>query len=427
MILRDMIEEVNSLIDHNPNITTHTNHIVRTINRHYEFVCSQAPYRFLQGRNTVTVLADVAGTAANTVTVVQNNNTVTATGATVFDRAYEGMAFKGPDDVEIPITGVNNALTEMYLETNYAAASAAGTASWSVTMDKVFFPKDMVDFLGITTRSEFANSGPDRRLTYMDPRKEEEFLFDWTTSGDITYILDREGSQVDVQDLVIALSLTSTSSNLVVGQTFEYCVTLEYSGMESPPTKPIQITTTTGNATVRITFANPPGTHSIRHRKNIYRRNVTNNTPWERIATEDSVGSAAAATTTHDDSGKRGDPSLPLYYQTPRPVMKLHNKPSTDTDIEIRYMKRPPRLTGDTDAPLMPPQYHMILVYLTLGDLYTQYGMGNLARLYESRAEEKIVDMRRRYLDRADRYYRKQAFAGVGINDGYRYGTPTKS
>ena len=425
MILRDMIEEVNSLIDHNPDITTHTNHIVRTINRHYEFVCSQAPYRFLQGRNTLTVLADVAGTAANTIGVTNGTDIVVATGATVFDRAYEGMAFTGPDGVEVPITGVNDAGVLLYLETAYAGATVS-SASWSITMDKVFFPKDMVDFLGITTRSEFANSGPDRRLTYMDPRKEEEFLFDWTTSGDITYILDREGSQVDVQDLVIVLSLAS-GTGLTADQVFEYCATLEYLHMESPPTKPVQITPTGGNRNVTVTFANPPGAHDIRYRKNIYRRSVTNNTPWERITSVEPRASHLSVTASFEDTGIKGDPSLPLYYQTPRPVMKLHNKPSTDTDIEIRYMKRPPRLTGDTDAPLMPPQYHMILVYLTLGDLYTQYGMGNLARLYESRAEEKIVDMRRRYLDRADRYYRKQAFAGVGINDGYRYGTPTKS
>ena len=50
MILKDLIEEVNSLIDHNPDIATHTNHIVRLINRHYESVCSQAPWRFLQRR-----------------------------------------------------------------------------------------------------------------------------------------------------------------------------------------------------------------------------------------------------------------------------------------------------------------------------------------------------------------------------------------
>ena len=429
MILSDLVEEVNSLIDHNPNITTHTNHIVRLLNRHYESVCSQHPWRFLQKRLTKTLLADVSGTTANTVTVVQNNNTVNATGSTTFDRVYEGMIFKGPDNIEMPITGVNNALNQMYLATNYVGASTANTASWSITMDKVFFPKDMVDFLGVTTRSEFTNGASDRRLTYVDPRREEEYLLDWTTSGDVTMVLDREGTDVDIQDMVIILSLTSDSSTLAVGQTFEYCATLEYSGMESPPTKPVQITTTTGNATVRITFANPPGTHNIRHRKNIYRRNVTSSTPWERIATEDSVGSAAAATTTatHDDGGKRGDPAIHLYYQMPREVLQIYKKPATDTTIEIRYHKRPYRLTGDTDAPLIPPQYHMILVYMVLNDLYTQYGMGNLAQLYKARADEKIIDMQRKYLDRTDRVHRRRVFAGSGMGGGYLYGDPVKS
>ena len=197
--------------------------------------------------------------------------------------------------------------------------------------------------------------------------------------------------------------------------------------MESPPTKPVQITTTTGNATVRITFANPPGTHNIRHRKNIYRRNVTSSTPWERIATEDSVGSAATATATHDDGGKRGDPAIHLYYQMPREVLQIYKKPATDTTIEIRYHKRPYRLTGDTDAPLIPPQYHMILVYMVLNDLYTQYGMGNLAQLYKARADEKIIDMQRKYLDRTDRVHRRRVFAGSGMGGGYRYGDPVKS
>jgi hypothetical protein len=428
MILSDLVEEVNSLIDHNPNITTHTNHIVRLLNRHYESVCSQHPWRFLQKRLGKTLLADVTGTAANTVSVVQGNNTVTAAGATAFDRVYEGMIFKGPDDIEMPITGVNNALNQMYLADNYAGASSPASASWSIIMNKVFFPKDMVDFLGVTTRSEFTNGASDRRLTYVDPRREEEYLLDWTTSGDVTMVLDREGTDVDIQNMVIILSLISSgSSDLVVGQTYEYCATLEYSGMESPPTKPVQIAPTTGNDTVRITFANPPGTHSIRHRKNIYRRNVTNNTSWERIATEDSVGSAASATTTHDDGGKPGDPAIHLYYQMPREVLQIYKKPATDTTIEIRYHKRPYRLTGDTDAPMIPPQYHMILVYLVLNDLYTQYGMGNLAQLYKARADEKLIDMQRKYLDRTDRVHRRRVFAGSGMGGGYRYGDPVKS
>ena len=47
MILKDLIAEVNGLIDHNPNINTHTNSIVRIINRHYEEVASESPWRFL--------------------------------------------------------------------------------------------------------------------------------------------------------------------------------------------------------------------------------------------------------------------------------------------------------------------------------------------------------------------------------------------
>jgi len=426
MILKDLIGEVNSLIDHNPDIATHTNHIVRLINRHYESVCSQAPWRFLQRRDRRTLYADVEGSTTNTATGLQGSAVVEAAGSTTFDAQMVGQLFKGPDGVEMRIKNVDVSNNKLILETDYAGTGFTASASWSIQFDRIFLNKDCVDFLGIVMRDEYTGGQTDRRIQYIDPRMEEEAILDLTESGDTVFITDIQGVEVDSQGLVLSASTTATTSTLTVGNTYEYCATFEYFGLESAPSAVVSSSITNQAYSITLTLSTPPSTFSATHRQNFYRRDATRKGGWWYIGTNGPTSSGSVPTT-FTDSGAADDFSRPLYEQLPRAALAVWRRPSSDTTVEVRYHKRPHRLVGDTDSPEMPAQYHVILVYMALSDLYNQYGMGNLAGLYSARADQKIVDMRRKYLDRTDKIYRRKIFAGTGIGGGYLYQDPVKT
>lgn len=426
MILKDIIEEVNSLIDHNPNVDAHRNHVVRLVNRHYESVCSQAPWRFLQRRARKTLYADVSGSATETITVTQNSDIVVGTASTVFGAHMEGQLFTGPDSVEMRIANVDEANNRLLLEGPYAGATGP-SQSWSIAFDRIFLDKDCVDFLGITMRDEFSGGQTDRRIQYIDPRMEEEAILNLTESGDTVFVTDRESVEVDSQGLTLSTAANSTTSTLLVGNTYEYCATFEYFGVESAPSAVTTATPTSSTRSVLLQIAIPPVTFALFWRQNFYRRNATVNGGWWHIGTNEVDLTVGTPTSTFLDSGSPDDFGRPLYEQGPRSALAVWRRPGADADVEVRYHKRPHRLVGDTDAPEMPVQYHSILVYLALSDIYTQFGMGNLAQLYAARADEKIVAMRRKYLDRTDKIYRRKLFAGSGVGSGYLYQDPIKT
>ena len=430
MILKDLIAEVNGLIDHNPNINTHTNSIVRIINRHYEEIASESPWRFLNKRTKQTLYADITGSVD--VTVTSGSHIVTSSAYT-FGTHMEGMTFKGPDDVEHRITNVDTGASPnaLILMSPYEGTTAT-SSSWSILFDVVRFPKDMVDFLGITVRDEFTSGAKDTRLTYIDPRREEQFILDRTTSGDPIIVLEDQSDMLSLQELQLTANITSSVGTLETATNYEYCMTLESEGMESPPSAVVSVTTTSGGQGVDLMWENPPGTFDIRSRKIIYRRNATKNTGFFKIGeVAPNSGTLTFAVPSSDqtfrDTGLAAQNDAPLFEQLPREWLSVYRRPDSDLTCEIRYHVRPHRLIGDTDVPQFPPQYHMILVYKTVAELYRQYGQAQVCELYERMATERILQMKKKYLDRADRIYRRQPFNDMSRGFGYLYGAPSKT
>ena len=425
MILKDIIEEVNGLLDHNPNVSTHENHVVRLINRHYEDICSAHPWRFLQERTEQQLYADLEGAAGTTLTLTDGSKLVTAAAGTWLHAGMEGAVLEDTaNSIEYRIDSVLNTTTAFLTAT--ASPALTATTSFKVKWDKIKLPKDMVDFLGITIRDEIfgqAANSRDRRLVYVDPRTEEDLLLDHTSSGDTIIITDDDSDRTFNNDLSVSSSLQSSGS-LVVGNTYEYCVTIEREGIESAPSQVVTATPTSGNRTIRISSL-PAVSGTDVYRKRIYRRNQTTKTGWYQIT---EVVPAASPSAQFDDSGTGSlDYTRPLYYEGPRDMMRLYKRPDVDIKCEIRYMRRPPRLVGNNDEPQIPPQYHVILVYKTVAELYTQYGQGNIANIYESKAEQRLQQMKKRYLDRSDRLYRRGQFQEMPSGYAYLYGDPVKT
>jgi len=109
----------------------------------------------------------------------------------------------------------------------------------------------------------------------------------------------------------------------------------------------------------------------------------------------------------------------------PRQWIRVYSPPSGDMKVEVRYLSRPRRMAMDNDYPNWPPQYHHLLVYLSLADICLQHGMSTQAQLYERKADQLLDRMRQKYLSGPARQFIRRGFDSRG-SSGERWGTPTK-
>ena len=85
MNLKELVQEINSALDYNPDIKAYTDQVIRVVNRHYLQVSGQYPWKFLQKTEDIILRPDVAGSADNRLQVF------------VGSRATDGD--RGPADV----------------------------------------------------------------------------------------------------------------------------------------------------------------------------------------------------------------------------------------------------------------------------------------------------------------------------------------
>ena len=82
--------------------------------------------------------------------------------------------------------------------------------------------------------------------------------------------------------------------------------------------------------------------------------------------------------------------------------------------LMMRYYRKPQPLLHDTDTPEMPWEFHMLVVYKALSDVYLKAGNMQLAGLYQKKIDKQVVDLERRYVDRIDVGFRRGQFMTGG-------------
>ena len=139
---------------------------------------------------------------------------------------------------------------------------------WKIEFRQYYLPADCIEVLGITERgfklpvhsessstfSTTVNTGPNRgRLIFIDSSKEEFLDLDRDSAGDPVVGIEGMPVHLDapmVPPLVADLKMGNTNSSsaslkhasLVAGDTYEYCYTFVYAGIESPPSPVTRVT-----------------------------------------------------------------------------------------------------------------------------------------------------------------------------------------
>ena len=68
----------------------------------------------------------------------------------------------------------------------------------------------------------------------------------------------------------------------------------------------------------------------------------------------------------------------------------------------IRYLEKPKDLLLSTDVPKMPFEFHQLIVYKALEDIYLKLGQQGLATTYERKYMKEVNGLAKRYVDKID-------------------------
>ena len=487
MNLKDMITEINSALDYNPDLKQYDDNLIRVINRHYLQVSSQYQWLFMQKKHIFTLRKDikVENVSLNKITTDDSRvcSLSSSTGAGVLNLPKDIVGqMLLLDNVEYLITHRRNARTFIVDR----PINPGSHDTWTIKYTSYPMPRDSIEMLGIIDRGitqketiSFQTdstvntfTGPNRgRFVFLDARKEEYLQLDREDTGDSFVSVEEMHNNVRPPDFAPSLGFVEftdgagTLATAIPGATYEYCYTFTYAGKEGPPSIVSQIDVPSDATKRKIlitdlqdTQANYSGGSVDRgtgRYKKIYRRIVEKPKgtkfaskdlkvgigPWRHIATvnesslefEDDFDELTSQTVMEGTSfdakiSESGDLFDSAYLNEigPRQYLRFWYTPSADYPIEARYHRRPLRLINDTDAPQWPVQYHHYLVYAALKDICMQHGMLKNSQLYDGRAGELLERMKAKYLSRTDRMHIRRGFDRA-MADRERFGIPTKS
>lgn len=77
----------------------------------------------------------------------------------------------------------------------------------------------------------------------------------------------------------------------------------------------------------------------------------------------------------------------------------------------MRYMIKPTPLCIKTDVPNMPYEFHQLIVYKALEDIYLKLGQQGLATTYERKYTKEVANLAKRYVDKIDQQVRRGQFS----------------
>ena len=455
MNVKQIRQRIFDQMDYFPDLQQYKDSVVRRMNDRYQELCDSAHWLWIQKQEDLRLDGDVTGESGKTITVsASNHRKVTASGFS-FSLQMEGQILKDTtDSKEYIIVRVESA-TRLYIHMGFDGAKDTALTGFKIEMNRFPLPDDCIEVLSYTDRKN------DRgKLLFISNPMQERVYLDFDNTGDPSCIIENEfvlddpplGYDIRGQNKVFSAQTVQSGGSFFAalrnGVTYGYKYTIYREGRESPPSDEVTVTIPdSGQFSVVLEGMDDTGFYDGTSSKTsksgmiklVYRRDITIDGKWELI------GSVKSNDTTFTDSTlvrtdffDAGYPNQELsdfaYTDStevkrfqevgPKQYIKVWYRPTEKTKLEIRYHFRPKNLEADNDVPVIPVQYHVILVYLTLHDMFLQMQDMAQAQIFEGRAELMKQQMRRRYLARDDepkrfsRFDRPRRFRNL-------FGTPT--
>lgn len=437
MNLKEIIEEVHSQLDYNPELQSYKDSVARAVSRHYVEISNASPWLFMQTVVPWAVRAGVTGTSTQPMSIVTNTRSCTITPAATVQRYWAGGLISLPDGGKYRIISADPSTGVVFFNgepgnARYLAPTVPSFFGWTVSFDREALPTDCAEPLGFMDRTDKEMG----RLLFIDRRREEELFLNANDGGQAFVLIEDDHIQ-DPPPQFAPTAVVAAGGSLSIGVVYEYCYTIMYEantslvvndGRESPPSIVVEApVTTAGNRTVTLSGLENTTDAGVATNltKNIYRRDKTNNGKWVRIVSL--IADSATSFTDNGSSPVTGSFAQVVFSgQEPRQYVRAYYTVTESAKLELRYLRKPRRLIADSDTPEWPEQYHYLLVSRALQDICMQHGMTSQATMYERRGNEVLQRMKGKWLARSDKNLVRQGFTFGGQTVFERWGNPAK-
>jgi len=92
----------------------------------------------------------------------------------------------------------------------------------------------------------------------------------------------------------------------------------------------------------------------------------------------------------------------PIGYDTKKVVTGEEAETIYSRQMTIRYYKKPQDILLSTDSPEMPVEFHQLIVYAALEQIYLKLGQVGLSNNYAGKTADAIKGLEKRYVDKID-------------------------
>ncbi|MAK38031.1 MAG: hypothetical protein CMC15_17860 [Flavobacteriaceae bacterium] len=434
MNVKQIRQRIFDQMDYFPDLQRYKDSVVRRMNDRYQELCDSAHWLWIQKQEDLRLDGDVTGESGKTITISASNlRQVTASGFS-FTLQMEGQILEDTSNgTQYTIIRVESA-TRLYIHMNFNGSASTAISDFKIKINRFPLPNDCIEVLSYTDRKK------DRgKLLFISNPMQERVYLDFDNTGDPSCIIENEfvlddpplGYDINLQNKKFTARTVLLGGSFFAplrnGVTYAYKYTIYREGRESPPSDEVTVTIPDDTNIYSVVLSGMDdtgfydGTSSKTSKsgmiKLLYRRDTTIDGKWELIGSIKSNETVFKdVTLVNTDGFDAGYPNQELsdfrYTSStdvkrfqevgPKQYIKVWYRPTEKAKLEIRYHFRPKNLEADNDVPVIPVQYHVILVYLTLHEMFLQMQDMAQAQIFEGRAELLKQQMRRRYLARDD-------------------------
>ena len=397
MNLKDLLGRLERALQFAANTQARVDDFTEELNDRYLELCSEHPWPFLDRVETRTVYPDITGM---TGTVTLNSQAIVITAGGTPAAYWVGHELHATTTGQkFTINGVDTATGTVYVDEPYSSSTTPDT--FALKLYKYQLPQDAQNVLGVITRSDDlgkmrALDRETEELAYLDP--------DESSSTPEMWILEDEAL-----DRAPRTPITTTATgggSLAVGTEYRYLYVRKLQGRLSSPSLVASATPSGLNTSIRLTGLEDTGTNTGID-LSIYREEGRDGL-FKHLTT------LTSGTATYLDTGAATPSETNLFnMEGPYRYFRLWPRTESQRDMQIRYQVRPKRLRHDTDVPVLPVQFHSLLVHLAALNLCHRYGGAKLADYHRRAAEKLLGKMTRRSQD-DDREYQVGQWTSAG-------------
>jgi len=110
----------------------------------------------------------------------------------------------------------------------------------------------------------------------------------------------------------------------------------------------------------------------------------------------------------------------PIGYDAHYPYVASVDSETYFRQVETRYYYKPLPLANSTDTPELPYEFHQLIVYGALADVFIKNGNGSQAAHYEKRIEKAIKQLEKRYTNNIDVFHQRGSFSPSTTSPNYQ-------